>query len=708
MELPVVSSLEFEEIKDSIRNFIKNNTDFQGYDFEGSNMSMLIDILSYNTLYTTYNVNMASNELNLDTAVLRDNIVSISKRLGYTPSSYTSSRVKTNITISDNIGTNISQYDIIRLKKGSVLSASFNNKNYTFVVTEDMDTTVKNRTSVQFVDVELFEGTEYVISYVVDESNEHQRFFIPNNFIDSETIKVSVISDPENSQEIDYTRKDTIVDVSNSDTVFFVEEVQDQKYEVVFGDDVLGRKLRDGEIVKIKYIITNGGEANAISNFKFIGKLQGINTDVGNNTATTIPYNYITWAISPSTPKSDGGSSFESSRSIKYRAPRAYAAQDRAVTLSDYESLITKIYGNTDLVKVIAGESLNPPQFGKVVIVIKPTIGEKVSEGEKSRIKKELIKYKVGSISVDVEDAKGLTFVITPKIIYDTSKTRNRENDLKTLVNNFIAEYLKSSQFNQFGGSFSDLSLRCGIKSLDSAILFVGSEIYLKQNVELVPGQLKNYITDFHTKLKPDVAGDYYALSEFFCHKGVASPVFIGAKTSELIADCSTDVNLYLITDDGDVLDIIGTIDVETGTLSYTIQACDGSPQDINILVVPEVLDVVVGDDVVPSIEVEDIEIYPDIDPDDVSTILDPNTGSLPDISDTSVTGDTDIITNPPPLITDGPGGGTVTVPSIPGIIPGDPSGDGSDDPIIKDPNDVDDIEDYTPETNPFLCSWDT
>ena len=704
MELPVVSALEFEQVRDSIKNFIKNNTDFQGYDFEGSNMSMLIDILSYNTLYTTYNVNMASNELNLDTAVLRDNIVSISKRLGYTPSSYTSARVKATITVSDT-GTGISQYDIIRLTKGSVLSASSNNKNYTFIVTENADVSVKNRTSVQFVDVELFEGTEYVISYVVDESNEHQRFFIPNNFVDAETIKVSVISDPENSQEIDYTRKDTIVDVSNSDTVFFVEEVQDQKYEVVFGDDVLGRKLRDGEIVKIKYIITNGGEANAISNFKFIGKVQGINTDAGNSTATTIPYNYINWEISPTTPKSDGGSSFESSRSIKYRAPRYYASQERAVTLADYESLIAKIYPNTDLVKVVAGEDLSPPQFGKVIIIIKPTIGEKVSESEKVRIKKELVKYKVGSIGVDVEDAKGLSFVITPKIIYDTSKTRNRENELKTLVNNFIAEYLKSSAFNQFGGSFSDLSLRCGIKSLDSAILFVGSELYLKQNVELVPGQLKNYVTEFYTKLKPDVAGEYYALSEFFCHKGVASPVFMGAKTIELIGDCSTDINLYLITDQGDVLDVIGTIDVETGTLSYTIQPCDGSPQNINILVVPEVLDIVVGNDVVPSIEVEDIEIFADVESDDISSILDPDTGTLPDTSDSSVTGDENVITDPPPLITDGPGGGTVTIPTIPGIVPGDPSGDPTDDPIIRDPNDIDDIEDYTPETNPFLCS---
>ena len=197
MELPVVSSLEFEEVRDSIKNFIKNKTDFQDYDFEGSNLSMLIDILSYNTLYTTYNVNMASNELNLDTAVLRDNIVSISKRLGYTPSSYTSSRVKMNVNLSG-----VSSYDVVRLKKGAALSASSNNKNYTFILTEDIDISVKNRSSISFENIEVVEGTEFVISYTVDESNEHQRFFIPNNFIDSETVRVSVISDPTNTQEI--------------------------------------------------------------------------------------------------------------------------------------------------------------------------------------------------------------------------------------------------------------------------------------------------------------------------------------------------------------------------------------------------------------------------------------------------------------------------------------------------------------------------
>ena len=699
MELPVVSSLEFEEVRDSIKNFIKNKTDFQDYDFEGSNLSMLIDILSYNTLYTTYNVNMASNELNLDTAVLRDNIVSISKRLGYTPSSYTSSKVKMNVNASG-----ISSYDVVRLKKGSALSASSNTRNYTFIVTDDIDISVKGRNSVSFENIEVVEGTEFVISYTVDETNEHQRFFIPNNFIDAETVRVSVISDPTNTQEIEYTRKDTIVDVSNSDTVFFVEEVQDQKYEIVFGDDVLGRKVRDGEVVKIRYVITNGGEANNISNFKFIGRVEGLNIEGGGG-PVTIGYNSITWSLSPETPRSDGGSEFESSRSIKYRAPRYYASQERAVTLADYESLIAKIYPNTDLVKVIAGETLSPPQFGKVLIVIKPNIGEAVSASEKLRIQKELVKYKVGSIDVRLLDAKGITFVITPKVVFDTSKTRNREIQLRSLINDYIADFVKKIGFNSFGGAFSNLALTCGIKGLDSAITFVGNNVYLKQNVQLTPGVSTNYVTDFFTKLKSDVDGEYYALSEFFCHKGVASPVFLAAKTKELIDDCSTDTNIYLVTEGGDILKIVGTINLDSGNLTYTVQGCDGSAQDINILVVPDVLDVVVGPDVVPDLELDDIEIYQDItDPNDLSNILDPGAISLPVITPGDTAGDPNVIINPPPLITDGPGGGTVTIPDLPSIID-DATGLPSTDPVITDPNDVDDIENYIPETNPYLCS---
>lgn len=705
MELPVVSSLEFNEIRDSIKNFIKNKTDFQDYDFEGSNLSMLIDILTYNTLYTTYNVNMASNELNLDTAVLRDNIVSISKRLGYTPSSYTSAKVKTNITLSS-----IGSYDILRLKKGSVLSASDGGRNYTFILPDDKELSVKNRSSVTFENIEVFEGSEFVISYNVDESNEHQRFFIPNNYVDAETVRVSVISDPTNTQEIEYTRKDTIVDVSNSDTVFFVEEVQDQKYEIVFGDDVLGRKVRDGEVIKIRYVVTSGGEANDINNFKFVGRVVGIKDD---GTVQTLGYGNLSWSLSSDTPRSDGGSEFESSRSIKFRAPRYYASQERAVTLADYESLIAKIYPNTNLVKVIAGETLSPPEFGKVFIIIKPSIGETVSASEKLRIQKELVKYKVGSVDVELQDAKGITFSVVPKVVFDTSKTRNRENELKSLINEYIANFIKQLAFNCFGGTFSSLNFRCGIKELDSAITFVGADLLLKQIVKLTPGVSQNYVTKFYTKLKSDINGDYYAISDYFCHKGVSSPVFLASKTKELVVDCSADTNVYLVNQLGEIIKTVGTINLDTGVLTYTIEACGGSPQQINILVVPEVVDIVVGSDVVPDLEVVDIELYEDIfEPSDLSNILDPGDASLPVFLPGGVPGDSSIGSPGTPtipatpiniIITDGPGGGIVTVPDLP-VITVDEDEDPSTDPIIKDPNNVITIDDVTDITNPYLC----
>ena len=249
------------------------------------------------------------------------------------------------------------------------------------------------------------------------------------------------------------------------------------------------------------------------------------------------------------------------------------------------------------------------------------------------------------------------------------------------------------------------MKLRCGIKELDSAITFVGNELYLKQAVELTPSVSKNYITNFYTKLKSDVSGDFYALSEFFCHKGIATPVILAAKTKELIEDCSPDTNIYLVTEAGDVLAVVGTINLETGELNYTVQACDGSSQIINILVVPEVIEIPVGSDVVPSLEVEGIEIYPDLDPSLVSVLLDPGSITLPTTTPNGTAGDPAVIVNPPPLITDGPGGGTVTIPTTPSIIDDGGGDPGSTDPVITDPNDILNIDDYIPETNPYSCS---
>ena len=686
MELPIVSALEFQQVKSSIKNFIKTKTDFTDYDFEGSNLSMLLDVLTYNTLYTSYNVNMAANELNLDTAVLRDNVVSIAKRLGYRSGSYTSSRVTANVTITD-----VSSYDYVRLNKGKILTASLNGKTYTFLSRKNLEINSKGKTSVTFTDVELYEGTEYSISYTVDSSNEHQRFFIPNNFVDSETIRAFVITDPTNTTETEYTKKETIVNVSNSDEVFFVEEVQDQKYEVVFGDDVIGRKLRDGEVVRLEYIITDGSEANNIkkSGFKFTGKVSGLTTQ----TTAAINYSKITWSLN--TEKSDGGSEYESIRSIKYRAPRYYASQERAVTLSDYESIIQQIYPNADLVKVVGGETLTPPQYGKVFITIKPIVGETVSFSEKERIKQELRQYIVGSIEVEITDPLNIQIVARPTIIYDQDQTRNKEFELSSLINSVIENYITDINFNNFGGEYSDLSLRCDIKDIDEAIKFVSVPIYLKQLVNLTEGIQKSYEVNFYTKLNRDTSDRFYILSDPFCHKNVSVPVYIAG-----FAGCEGDENLYLITREGRVIEKIGTVDSDIGKLNFIVLACQEAP--INIYAVPEILDIIFGPEIVPSFTISDSNIIDavggigdrtgNLDP-DVPILLDifalPEDGSIPN---------GDIGAPVDVLLTDSPGGSRPTAPIVSPesqVI----TGEGDDD------NNYETLEDFTPETNPYSCS---
>ena len=705
MELPIVSALEFDQLRSSIKNYIRTKTDFTDYDFEGSNMSMLVDVLAYNTLYTSYNVNMAANELNLDTAVIRDNVVSIAKRLGYNPNSYTSPKVLTNLTV-----TGTSNYDIIRIRKGPLLSATASNKNFTFILRDDLEIAVRGRSSVSFTDVEVIEGSDFAITYTVDESNEHQRFFIPNNFVDSDTIRVSVISDPTNNKETEYTRKNTIVDVAGSDEVFFVEEVQDQKYEIIFGDDVIGRKLRNGEIVKIQYVITSGSEANNIRKFNFIGKFSGIS----GNVEVSLPSSSLTWSLVSD--YSDGGSEFESIRSIKYRAPRYYASQERAVTLSDYESIIQQIYSNADLVNVVGGESLTPPRFGKVFITIKPIVGESVSALEKQRIIRELKKYKVGSVDVEVLDPTTIDIIARPIVLFDPSKTRNKDFNIITLITDFINKYITGIEFNSFGGTYSDLEVKCGIKDLDNAIKYVNVPIYLRQLIRLVDKVETDYNVDFYTKLKIDSESEYYMISDPFCHTGISTPVFLGAKSN-----CNQDysVNLYTVT--GRFIKTVGKIDIETGNVSFTVQSCQSTP--INITVIPEILDITFGPNIVPKMILLQPEVVDTIDDlndrsqlldDDQSTLPVDDILSLPADGDTTVIveddilslpadGDTTVIVDPtsPPPLTVLPGGSVVTVPTIDTGLPTD----GGTGPIISDENNISTIDDFTPETNPYSCS---
>ena len=664
MELPTVAALEFEQLRASIKNYIKTKSTFTDYDFEGSNLSMLVDILAYNTLYTTYNLNMASNELNLDTAVLRDNIVSHAKRLGYNPNSYTSSKVQTDITVTGLLALQVNR---IGLKSGPILSTTFQGKNYTFVARDPLNLTVSGDTAV-FRDVELYEGTTFSIRYTVDTSNENQRFIVPNTYIDSDSVKVSVKADSTSTTATNYTRKNTIVGVSPSDTVFFVEEIQDQQYEIVFGDDVIGRKLQNGEIVTIQYIITAGGELNNIKeeSLKFVGTVEYVDS---NNVNGTVALSNINFSLN--TDSSFGGSNFEDIASIKFRAPRYFAAQERAVTISDYESLIMQIYGNSDLVKVVGGEQLNPPEYGKVFITIKPKVGSVVSDTEKDRIVRDLRSFIVGSVTPVIRDPKKYTIRVRPQLSYNKNKTRKSAATLKKLVRDIIVKYETTDLFKNFGGKFSNSSIVADIQNIDNSI--ISSNVKLRVCVEVdldINNRIETkYEGSFFTSVKSKLESKYAIVSDFFCYPGYKDPVFIGTPSFGE-NNCQVDGNLYLIDINGNILGVVGSINYETGEFSFSVAACSEEP--INICAIPDDPNIDLDDETYPTIEIIDVEIG---DPDD---------GDNQDLSPED----------------------ELPVPD-PGDASGDPdAGDGdTTDPVTDDPNNIITINDFTPESDPNKCS---
>lgn len=666
MELPSIAALEFQQIKASIKNYIKTKTDFQDYDFEGSNLAMLVDVLAYNTMYTSYNANMVANELNLDTAVIRDNVVSHAKRLGYTPNSYTSSKLSCNITVTD-----VSQYERVQLNPGPIFTVSKDGQSYTYILRDTLSVNTNGNNTVEFTNVTFTEGIEFTIEYTVDETNENQRFFIPNNFVDVSSIKVSIIADEtgvslneQESVEDFYTKKNSIVGISSSDKVFFVEEIQDQKYEIIFGDNVIGRKLENGEIVIIRYVVTNGSKCNSFNVLptNFVGVINGVTSGISD---TIIPSSSIVPTILG---KTDGGSEFEEIKSIKYRAPRWYASQQRAVTPSDYESIIQNIYTNSDLITITGGEKLSPPQFGKVFICIKPKVGDSISQGEKTRIVNEVQNYIVGSITPVITDAVPFFIEVQPVIVYDKSKTRKSLSQFESLVDTAIIKFNLNDEFKNFNGVYSSVKLLCALEEIDSAVKYVLVRTVYRRIVKLYDGLEYKYELDFYTKLRSKLSSKYTLISDLFCIKGVNQPVFL-CSLSDDFSGCDVDTNIYLSTVSGRIISKVGMIDYATGKVNFTIVACQDTP--INIYVIPVFPDVSTGYDTYPVLiktddEIMDIEDITDdtLNPEPVlpvptnESFVDPD-GTTP--FPTDIPGTT--TTNPDGSVTTvNPDGGTTTI----------------------------------------------
>lgn len=469
------TNLDFDQIRTSIKDYLRANSNFTDFDFEGSNFSVLIDTLAYNTYITAFNSNMVVNESFLDSATVRENVVSLARTIGYVPRSRTCSTALISFTVSlPPISTDPILYSpTATLQSGLVCTGSVSGSSYVFSIPENISANVVNGVA-SFNNIEIKEGTFLRKQFTVNGSLD-QRFILDNSFIDVSTIKVYVKGISDSGLGIPYTLADNIFDIDSESKIFLIQEVQDEKYELLFGDGIFGKKLENNAVITVTYIVTDGKNGNGSNSFSFAGSL----IDSSNN--IVIPTNTIT--ITTNQP-SRNGSDIESIDSIKNYAPRLYSSQYRAVTSRDYEAIIkSKIYPQTESVSVVGGEELTPPQYGKVFISIKPKNGTFVSDFDKQQIKNKLRQYSVVGINPELRDLQVLYVEIDSSIYYNYSQVDTVEN-LKSKIGNSLNHYAGSSDLNSFGGRFKYSKVLQVIDNTDSSITSNITKVRIRRDLK--------------------------------------------------------------------------------------------------------------------------------------------------------------------------------------------------------------------------------
>ena len=441
-----VSELDFINIKNNLKTFLQSQTAFQDYDFEGSGLSVLIDVLSYNTHYMAYLANMSTNELYLDSADIRNNIVSLAKMLGYTPNSPRAPRASVNVVVNDGSGTSIT------MAKGTTYTSSVNGTSYQYITNEDITTTPANGVFT-FSNVTLYEGTLVRFKYTVDTNDVDQKFIIPNANADTSTLKVSVQNSSEDTSLTNYTLAGGYTGVESTSKVYFIQEGRDGKYEVYFGDGVTGNKLADGNVIILDYIVTNKQSSNGANKFELQGSVGGF-TDVSITTQSS----------------SQGGSESETNESIKFNAPLNFAAQDRAVTTTDYETLVKQIYPNALSVSSWGGEDDETPRYGIVKIAIKAVSGSTLTNQTKLDIVSGLKPYNVASVKPEIVDPETTSVLLTSNVKFDAKSTTKSATTLKSDVISTISNY-NTSTLQKFDSVFRFSKLTGLIDDTDSSIL---------------------------------------------------------------------------------------------------------------------------------------------------------------------------------------------------------------------------------------------
>ena len=603
------TNLDFDQIKTSIKDYLRTNSDFTDFDFEGSNFSVLIDTLAYNTYITAFNSNMVVNESFLDSATVRENVVSLARNIGYVPRSKSAAKATISFDIDSNDTTEVST---VTLKAGLVCIGSSNDITYTFSVPEDITTTVipqfdggGSRTgyTASFNSIEVFQGTLIRKSFTVDGSLD-QRFILDNPSIDTSTIVVYVKDDPSGADKGTlFTQVDNILNIDSNSPTFLIQEVQDEKYELLFGDGIFGRKIENGKTINVTYLVTDGREGNGPAFFSYAGNIE--NDSGSTSTLTSTP------TISVVSAASNGGD-IESVDSIKYFAPRLYSSQYRAVTARDYEAIIQQIYPNTESVSVVGGEEIDPPQFGTVFITIKPKNGDFVSDFDKTQILSDLKNYSLTGINQKIVDLKVLHIELESFIYYDSSRVKS-VNELKTRVTNGLTTYSRSTDVNKFGGRFKYSKVLSVIDNIEDSITSNITRIRIRRNLNALLNQFAQYEICFGNQFNVKSEG-LNIKSTGFKISGVSETVFL---TDTPNVDKQTGIVSIVKRDivDGQKIIIVenaGTVDYIKGEINLTtinITSTDKSNNIIEIQAFPESNDVIGLEDLYLKFNIESSSI---------------------------------------------------------------------------------------------------
>ena len=583
MAFAQVSSLDYSDIRSALVEYLRRNTDFTDYDFEGSTLSAIVDLLAYNTYYTAFNTTMAVNESFLTSASLRDNIVKIAKQLGYTPKSVTSANAYVKLKVDFSSVAAIDQRLVpkfLTLRKGNCFIASNSesrNETFQFATLEDVVTPVVNNicylTNAGLDQLKITEGIYLTFNYTVDKTIPNQKFIIPTANVDIETIKVKVRENSLSSDTETFVKVENILDVTAEDKVFFVQEVDDSRYELIFGDGVLGKELQDRQIVEITYLTSLGSSANNIKNFVFSGEIYDENL---NRVLTGVTTTVVTG--------SEGGDDIEDEDLIKRNAPQFYASQNRAVTLNDYKIITQKLYSAIADIIVYGGESEDPPEYGRVKIAIKPKYSDVLSNSTKRDILTKLKKYTVASVTPVIVDPSIVEVLVRSKVYYRTTDTNLTTEQIRNVIIENLTQYRDTNNISKFGGLIRKSKVTTVIDASEESITGNSTSFVLRKTLKPALATNAQYLLCYVNPFKTNCNGETTISSTPF--RIVSNP------NDDAYLENLEDGTIRIYTIDSNtatkkiLVDNAGTVDFERGDITLdSIQIVKGTNEDNEIFI---------------------------------------------------------------------------------------------------------------------------